>query len=84
MPGPDHAQSQHCHHRPWLGNHGRMGPSRRHVSFFYEINPACRRTRQHWFTYLKDSHAKIEIALGDDPHPDGARATIRIWAPIST
>src|SRR5207248_2377464 len=32
---------------------------------FYEINPAVEGLANTWFTYLKDSHAKIEIALGD-------------------
>lgn len=32
---------------------------------FYEINPAVIRLSDHWFTYVKDSAAKVEIILGD-------------------
>jgi SAM-dependent methyltransferase len=32
---------------------------------FYDINPAVERIARRWFTYLGDSAAKIEVALGD-------------------
>jgi hypothetical protein len=32
---------------------------------FYEINPAVKDVANDWFTYLKDSKAKTEIAMGD-------------------
>ena len=32
---------------------------------FYEINPDVKRMAETWFTYLKDSPAKVEVVLGD-------------------
>ncbi len=32
---------------------------------FYEINPLVEPLARHWFTYLRESKAKIEIKLGD-------------------
>ena len=32
---------------------------------FYEINPDVLRIANSWFTFLKDSHARIEMVLGD-------------------
>jgi hypothetical protein len=33
--------------------------------FFYEINPLVERLSRHWFTFLHDSPAHIEVILGD-------------------
>jgi len=44
-----------------LAVYGRPGD----VFRFYEINPAVARVADQYFTYLKDSQARIEIALGD-------------------
>ena len=32
---------------------------------FYEINPDVKRMAETWFTYLKDSPAKVDVVLGD-------------------
>lgn len=32
---------------------------------FYEINPDVKRMAETWFTYLKESPAKVEVVLGD-------------------
>jgi hypothetical protein len=32
---------------------------------FYEINPDVKRMAETWFTFLKDSPAKVEVVLGD-------------------
>jgi len=32
---------------------------------FYEINPPVERLARHWFTFLHDSGAKIDVVLGD-------------------
>src|ERR1700722_13930681 len=32
---------------------------------FYEINPLVERLARHWFTFLHDSRARIEVILGD-------------------
>jgi SAM-dependent methyltransferase len=32
---------------------------------FYEINPPVERVARHWFTFLHDSPAKIDVVLGD-------------------
>ena len=40
---------------------GRAGDTFR----FYEINPAVETIAHTWFAYLKDSQAKVEVALGD-------------------
>jgi SAM-dependent methyltransferase len=32
---------------------------------FYEINPLVERLARHWFTFLHDSPARIEVTLGD-------------------
>jgi SAM-dependent methyltransferase len=32
---------------------------------FYEINPPVERLARHWFTFLHDSPAKIDVVLGD-------------------
>src|SRR5271156_1245857 len=32
---------------------------------FYEINPPVERLARHWFTFLHDSEAKIDVVLGD-------------------
>jgi len=32
---------------------------------FYEINPAVVRLSDHWFTYIKDTPAKVDVVLGD-------------------
>jgi spermidine synthase len=40
---------------------GREGDTYR----FYEINPDDERVARQWFTYLKDSKAKVDVALGD-------------------
>jgi spermidine synthase len=32
---------------------------------FYEINPLVERLARHWFTFLHDSPARIEVILGD-------------------
>ncbi len=40
---------------------GRAGDTFR----FYEINPAVEGIAQTWFSYLKDSKARIEVVLGD-------------------
>jgi hypothetical protein len=32
---------------------------------FYEINPLVERVARHWFTFLNDSHAQIDVVLGD-------------------
>jgi SAM-dependent methyltransferase len=32
---------------------------------FYEINPPVERLARHWFTFLHDSRAKIDVVLGD-------------------
>jgi len=44
-----------------LAAYGRAGDSYR----FYELNPAVSSAAQEYFSYLKDSAAKITIALGD-------------------
>jgi SAM-dependent methyltransferase len=44
-----------------LAAYGRSGD----VVRFYEINPAVLEIARHEFTYLKDSPARIEVALGD-------------------
>ncbi|MGB8536781.1 MAG: fused MFS/spermidine synthase [Acidobacteriaceae bacterium] len=35
------------------------------VMRFYEINPPVERLARHWFTFLHDSGAKIDVVLGD-------------------
>jgi hypothetical protein len=40
---------------------GRVGDQYR----FYEINPDDERVAREWFTYLNDSKAKLDVALGD-------------------
>ncbi|MEI9815386.1 MAG: hypothetical protein WDO18_23260 [Acidobacteriota bacterium] len=40
---------------------GRAGDTIR----FYEINPDDEAVARRWFTYLKDSKAKVDVALGD-------------------
>jgi hypothetical protein len=40
---------------------GRTGDTIR----FYEINPDDERVAREWFSYLKDSKAKVDVALGD-------------------
>jgi hypothetical protein len=44
-----------------LAAYGRLGD--RYV--FYDINPLVVRIARNWFTFLKDSHASIEIRVGD-------------------
>ena len=44
-----------------LASYGRPGD----VFKFYEINPACLDIARKYFTYLEDSHARIETKLGD-------------------
>jgi spermidine synthase len=44
-----------------LAAYGRKGD----VFRFYDINPLVERIARHWFTYLSDSAAKIEIVPGD-------------------
>jgi SAM-dependent methyltransferase len=32
---------------------------------FYEINPLVERVARHWFTFLRDSSAQVDVVLGD-------------------
>jgi hypothetical protein len=42
---------------------------------FYEINPLVERLARHWFTFLSDSHAQIDVVPGD------ARLSLAAQAP---
>jgi hypothetical protein len=44
-----------------LAAYGRTGDTYR----FYEINPASLHIAQKYFTFLQNSHAKVDVALGD-------------------
>ena len=44
-----------------LAAYGRKGDTFR----FYDINPLVERIAEHWFTYLRETPAKVEIVAGD-------------------
>jgi spermidine synthase len=44
-----------------LAAYGKAGDTFR----FYELSPAVERMARHWFSYLKDSKATVDVVLGD-------------------